>query len=69
MVFELRRKTDFYYKLVVRNLRDLIPKQIFNFLIYKCMKELEFQAFQFTSDVNKLKDWLNEPSEVKNRRQ
>ena len=24
------------------------------------MKELEFEAFQFTSDVNKLKEWLNE---------
>lgn len=24
------------------------------------MKELDFEAFQFTSDVNKLKEWLNE---------
>jgi len=51
----LRKRIDAYYKLVVRNLRDLIPKQIFNFLLCKCMKELEFEAFQFTSDVNKLK--------------
>jgi hypothetical protein len=41
-------------------LRDLIPKQVFNFLIYKCLREVEFESFQFTSDVNKLKDWLNE---------
>lgn len=32
------------------------------------MKELEFEAFQFTSDVNKLKEWLNEPSEVRTKR-
>lgn len=69
LVFELRKRIDSYYKLVVRNLRDLVPRQIFNFLISKCMKQLEFEAFQFTSDVNRLKDWLNEPSEIKKRRQ
>lgn len=60
MIHELRKRIDAYYKLVVRNLRDLVPKQVFNFLINKCMKELEFEAFQFTSDVEKLKEWLNE---------
>jgi hypothetical protein len=68
LVWELRKRIDAYYKLSVRNLRDLVPKQVFNFLIFKCLKELEFEAFQFTSDVNKLKEWLNEPSEVKLRR-
>ena len=60
LIFELRKRIDSYFKLVVRNLRDLVPKQIFNFLISKCLKQLEFEAFQFTSDVNKLKEWLNE---------
>lgn len=46
----------------------MIPKQVFNFLLIKCIKELEFEAFQFTSDVDKLKEWLNEPSEVRIRR-
>jgi hypothetical protein len=59
LIFELRKRIDSYFKLVVRNLRDLVPKQIFNFLISKCLKQLEFEAFQFTSDVNKLKEWLN----------
>lgn len=45
---------------MVRNLRDLVPRQIFNFLIVKCLKQLEFESFQFTSDVKKLKEWLNE---------
>lgn len=30
----------------------------------KCLKQLEFEAFQFTSDVNKLKEWLNEVKNV-----
>jgi hypothetical protein len=55
LIYELRKRIDAYYKLVVRNLRDLVPKQIMNFLICKSLKELEFEAFQFTSDVNKLK--------------
>ena len=59
LIYELRKRIDSYHRLVVRNLRDLVPKQIFNFLIIKCLKELEFEAFQFTSDVNKLKDLLN----------
>ncbi|TXI35545.1 MAG: hypothetical protein E6Q58_00070 [Niabella sp.] len=33
---------DSYFKLVVRNLRDLVPRQIFNFLITKCLKQMEF---------------------------
>lgn len=69
LVFELRKRIDSYYQLVVRNLRDLIPKQIFNFLIIKCLKQLEFEAFQFTSDVNKLKEWLNEPAEIRTQRE
>lgn len=32
------------------------------------MRELEFEAFQFTSDPEKLKDWLNQPAEVRTRR-
>ena len=40
LVHELRKRIDAYYKLVVRNLRDLVPKQVFNFLLIKCMKEL-----------------------------
>lgn len=38
LVYELRKRIDAYYKLTVRNLRDLIPKQVFNFLIYKCIR-------------------------------
>jgi hypothetical protein len=40
LVFELRKRIDSYFKLVVRNLRDLVPRQIFNFLIIKCLKQL-----------------------------
>lgn len=54
LIYELRKRIDAYYKLVVRNLRDLIPKQVFNFLITKCVKELEFSAFKFIRDVDKL---------------
>lgn len=61
LIFQLRKRIDSYFKLVVRNLRDLVPRQIFNFLIVKCLKQLQFESFQFTSDVKRLKEWLNEP--------
>jgi len=38
LIFELRKRIDSYHKLIVRNLRDLVPKQVFNFLIVKCLK-------------------------------
>lgn len=37
-------------------------------MISKGLKELEFEAFQFTSDVNKLKELLNEPEEIRAKR-
>lgn len=40
LVQELRKRIDSYFKLVVRNLRDLVPRQVFNFLIIKCLKQL-----------------------------
>jgi len=30
---------------------------------------MEFEAFQFTSDVDKLKEYLNEPAELRTKRE
>lgn len=50
MIYGLRKRVDAYYKLVVRNLRDVIPKQIINFLITKSQKDLSLAAFKFIND-------------------
>ena len=36
LVQELRRKIEHYYKLVVRSVRDNIPKLIGHFLVKEC---------------------------------
>ena len=38
LVFELRKRIDSYYKIIVKNLQDLVPKQIFNFLVSNYLK-------------------------------
>ncbi len=38
LVYELRKRIDSYFKIVVRNLRDLIPKQVSYFILVKGTK-------------------------------
>lgn len=42
LVFELRKRIDAYHHLMVRNLRDLIPKQVSFFQLVQGSKELQF---------------------------
>ena len=46
MIIVLRKRVDAYYKIVVKNLRDLIPKNIKLMLIYDATKKIEFEIFQ-----------------------
>jgi hypothetical protein len=38
LVYELRKRIDAYFKIVVRNLRDIIPKQVSYFILVKGTK-------------------------------
>lgn len=54
MVFELRKRIDAYFKIMVRNLRDLIPKQVSYFILVKGTKEIQFEAYNFIAHSEKL---------------
>jgi hypothetical protein len=46
MIAELKKRTVSYFKVVVKNLRDVIPKNIKFLLFIEASKKLEFEIFQ-----------------------
>lgn len=42
MIVELKKRVNVYYKITVKNLREVIPKNIRSILIEKLQKEIEF---------------------------
>lgn len=42
MILVLRKRVDAYYRVVVKSLRDLIPKNIKYLLIVEATKKIEF---------------------------
>ena len=42
MILVLRKRVDAYYKVVVKGLRDMIPRNIKYFLITEATKKIEF---------------------------
>lgn len=48
MIFvnELRARLDTYFKIVVRNMRDMIPKIIGNFLVRAVQDKMQIELFK-----------------------
>ena len=46
IIIVLRKRINAYYKVVVINLRDLIPKNIKYLLLMEANKKIEFEVFQ-----------------------
>lgn len=45
---------------MVRNLRDLIPKQVSYFQLVQGAKELQFEAYNIIGNYEKLEKWFME---------
>lgn len=60
MVYQLRKRIDAYFKIIARNLRDLIPKQISYFMLVKGTKEIQFEAYNFMAHSEMLEKWFLE---------
>lgn len=46
MIVELKKRVNIYYKLTVKNLREIIPKNIRAILYERLQREIEFEIFQ-----------------------
>lgn len=65
---DLRQKIDAYYALVVRNVRDTIPKQIGYFLVRKSQDSLQNDLYMRINTNQSVADALGEPKQITDRR-
>jgi hypothetical protein len=68
LIYELRVKVNRYFNIVVRNLRDAIPKIIGRFLMQKINERLEFEILNKLNQVNYCLDTLEENPSVTDER-
>lgn len=70
MIVELKKRVNVYYKITVKNLREVIPKNIRATLIERLQKEIEFEIFQAClGEKDQVQNWLKlNTGEVEERR-
>jgi len=67
-VRDLRLKIDSYFALVLRNVRDTIPKQIGYFLVRKSQDVLQTDLYMRINQSKSISDALGEPKQITERR-
>ena len=68
LIYELRVKVNRYFNIVVRNLRDSIPKIIGRFLMQKVNERLEFEILNKLNQINYCLETLEENPSVTDER-
>ena len=67
-VNEIRARIDAYFKIVVRNVRDSIPKAIGYFLVKQSQERLQFELYASLNKNESLTRQLGEPERVTEER-
>jgi dynamin 1-like protein len=67
-VRDLRSRIDTYYAIVVRNVRDTIPKQIGFFLVRKSQEMLQTDLYMRINANPQITEALGEPKAITERR-
>lgn len=67
-VSELRKKIDAYFIIVLRNVKDSIPKAIGYFLVRKSQDSLQFELFNQVNENRHLSQALGEPESITEKR-
>ena len=65
---EIRNRIEAYFKLIVRNLRDMIPKIMGNYLIKEIEENMQLKLYNKLYNAKEMTDLLNEPESVAERR-
>ena len=65
---EIRSRIEAYFKLIVRNLRDSIPKIMGNFLVKEIEENMQLKLYNKLYNAREITDCLNEPESVAERR-
>lgn len=67
-VTEIRRRLDAYFALVVRNIRDAVPKAIGYFLVRQVQEKLQYQLLNQLNQGDKVLELLGEPAHIREER-
>ena len=65
---EIRNRIEAYFKLIVRNLRDCIPKIMGNFLVKEIQENMQLKLYNKLYNAREMTDLLNEPENIAERR-
>ena len=65
---EIRNRIEAYFKLIVRNLRDSIPKVMGNYLIKEIEENMQLKLYNKLYNAREMTDLLSEPESVAERR-
>ena len=65
---EIRSRIEAYFKLIVRNLRDSIPKLMGNYLVKEIEDNMQIKLYNKLYNAREMTDLLNEPESVAERR-
>ncbi|PHJ15259.1 dynamin-related protein drpb, partial [Cystoisospora suis] len=57
---EIRRRLDAYFSLVLRNVRDAVPKAIGFFLVRQLQEKLQFEIYNQLNDEKHFSELLGE---------
>ena len=65
---EIRNRIEAYFKLIVRNLRDSIPKVMGNFLVKEIEENMQLKLYNKLYNAREMTELLNEPESIAERR-
>ena len=65
---EIRNRIEAYFKLIVRNLRDSIPKVMGNFLVKEIQENMQLKLYNKLYNAREMTDLLSEPEHIAERR-
>ena len=67
-VTEVRARIDAYFRLVIRNVRDNIPKLIGLFLVRSSMDKLQYELYNYINTNESILNYMNEPEQISKER-
>jgi hypothetical protein len=67
-VAEVRARIDAYFRLVIRNVRDNIPKIIGLFLVRSSMDKLQYELYNYINTNESILNYMNEPEQISKER-
>lgn len=67
-VNEIRKRIDQYFSIVLRSVRDSVPKTIGHFLVRKSQDSLQFELYNQINTNQNLIQGMGEPARITERR-